>query len=86
MLFFPDSPRWLLMRERDDDALATLSKLRRLPRDEPMIVTEYLEIKASIMLENSFAKEKWPELSGVRLHIAQVWNSGLRGFDDSLMT
>ncbi|RAO72846.1 uncharacterized protein BHQ10_008858 [Talaromyces amestolkiae] len=72
MLFFPDSPRWLLMYERDDDALATLCQLRRKPaRDDPDVVKEYLEIKASIMLENSFAKEKWPELSGIRLEIAQ---------------
>lgn len=72
MLFFPDSPRWLLMHERDDDALATLCQLRRkAARDDPDVVKEYLEIKASIMLENSFAKERWPELSGIRLEIAQ---------------
>lgn len=72
MLFFPDSPRWLLMHERDDDALATLCRLRRkTARDDPDVVKEYLEIKASIMLENSFAKDKWPELSGIRLEVAQ---------------
>lgn len=72
MLFFPDSPRWLLMYERDDDALATLCRLRRkTAQDDPDILKEYLEIKASIMLENSFAKDKWPELSGLRLEIAQ---------------
>lgn len=60
------------MHERDEDALSTLCTLRRKStRDDPDIVKEYLEIKASIMLENSFAKDKWPDLSGIRLEIAQ---------------
>ncbi|KAJ5864690.1 uncharacterized protein N7529_006606 [Penicillium soppii] len=71
MLFFPDSPRWLLMKERDDESLTALSKLRRQPRDSPMLVNEYLEIKASIMLENTFARENFPNLSGYKLHMAQ---------------
>ncbi|KAJ5819862.1 Major facilitator superfamily domain general substrate transporter [Penicillium riverlandense] len=71
MLFFPDTPRWLLMKERDDDSLGALSKLRRQSRDSPLVLNEYLEIKASIMLENTFAKEHFPNLSGFRLHLAQ---------------
>ena len=72
MLFFPDSPRWLLMKERDDEALSALSRLRRQARDAPVLRNEYLEIRASIMLENSFARENFPNLSGIRLHAAQV--------------
>ncbi|KAL4961189.1 sugar porter family MFS transporter [Aspergillus stella-maris] len=71
MLFFPDSPRWLLMKERDDEALSALSRLRRQVRDSLPLQNEYLEIRASIMLENSFAREKFPNLSGFRLHAAQ---------------
>ncbi|KAJ5655395.1 hypothetical protein N7507_007345 [Penicillium longicatenatum] len=71
ILFFPDSPRWLLMKERDDDSLAALSRLRRQPRDNIALQNEYLEIRASIMLENSFAKENFPNLSGFKLHAAQ---------------
>ncbi|KAL3483752.1 general substrate transporter [Aspergillus germanicus] len=71
MLFFPDSPRWLLMKERDDEALSALSRLRRQARDGPVLQNEYLEIRASIMLENTFARERFPNLSGVRLHAAQ---------------
>jgi hypothetical protein len=71
MLFFPDSPRWLLMKERDDEALSALSRLRRQARDSPVLQNEYLEIRASIMLENTFAREHFPNLSGVRLHAAQ---------------
>ncbi|GLB10242.1 hypothetical protein AtubIFM57258_006644 [Aspergillus tubingensis] len=71
MLFFPDSPRWLLMQERDDEALRALSRLRRQATSNPDLTNEYLEIKASIMLENSFARERFPDLSGFRLHAAQ---------------
>lgn len=72
MLFFPDSPRWLLMKERDDEALSALSRLRRQPRDSTPLQNEYLEIRASIMLENTFARDSFPNLSGVKLHTAQV--------------
>ncbi|CAG7918297.1 unnamed protein product [Penicillium olsonii] len=71
MLFFPDSPRWLLMKERDDESITALSKLRRQARDSPVLLNEYLEIKASIMLENTFARDNFPNLSGYRLHMAQ---------------
>jgi hypothetical protein len=72
MLFFPDTPRWLMMKERYDDGLRSLSKLRRKARDCPELVNEYLEIKASILLENTFAREHFPNMSGLRLHAAQV--------------
>jgi hypothetical protein len=71
MLFFPDTPRWLMMKERYDDGLRSLSKLRRKARDCPELVNEYLEIKASILLENTFAREHFPNMSGLRLHAAQ---------------
>ena len=72
MLFFPETPRWLMMKERYDDALRSLSKLRRKARDCPELVNEYMEIKASILLENTFAREHFPNMSGLRLHAAQV--------------
>lgn len=72
MLFFPDTPRWLLMKERDEDCLAALSRLRRQSSDSPIIQNEYLEIRASVMLENTFAREHFPNLSGFKLHAAQV--------------
>lgn len=72
MIFFPDSPRWLLMKERDEESVAALSRLRRQPRDSEVLQNEYLEIRASIMLENTFAKENFPGLSSFKLHVAQV--------------
>lgn len=72
MIFFPDSPRWLLMKDREDEALATLSRLRRQPADHPLLVTEYLDIKASVILESSFRPDNSLNLSSFKLHAAQV--------------
>jgi hypothetical protein len=72
MIFYPDSPRWLLVQERDEEAFQTLSKLRRLAPEHPSIVAEVLDIKATIMLEASYVKEHYSGLSGVKLHAAQV--------------
>lgn len=73
MFFYPDTPRWLLAQERDEEAFQTLSRLRVLPADHPEVIAEVLDIKASIMLENSFVREHHPGLSGARLHVAQVF-------------
>lgn len=60
------------MNDCGDDALTTLAKLRRLPIDDPLLSIEYLEIRASILLENSLIAENHPGLSGIKLHAAQV--------------
>lgn len=71
MLFYPDSPRWLLMKERDEEAISTLSRLRRKPADHPTVIAESLEIKATILLENTYIRDHYSGLSGFRLHLAQ---------------
>ncbi|KAL4892927.1 general substrate transporter [Aspergillus ambiguus] len=71
MLFFPETPRWLLMKNHHGDARAALARLRSQPADAPPLVAEYLEIKASLALEDAFAADRFPTLSGVRLHLAQ---------------
>ena len=71
-LFFPDSPRWLFMKDREEEGRQSLATLRRKPINHPSIETEFLEIKASVILENTFAKEKFANMSGVKLHAAQV--------------
>ena len=71
MLFYPDSPRWLLLRERDEEAIATLARVRHLPADHPSVIAESLEIRASILLENTYARDHFGGLSGIRLEAAQ---------------
>ena len=71
--FLPFSPRLLVNRGRDDEALKTLSMLRKLPLDDPLVRIEYLEIKAESEFEKrSFAK-RFPGLAtgGLRSELAQ---------------
>jgi hypothetical protein len=72
MIFYPDTPRWLLFQERDEEAFRALSKLRRFPADHPSIVSEALDIKASILLENTYIKDIYNGASGLKLHASQV--------------
>lgn len=72
MIFYPDSPRWLLMQERDEEAFKTLSKLRRLSSDHQDLVAEVLDIKASVLMENTYVQENHAGKSGFMLHVAQV--------------
>lgn len=50
MFFMPYSPRWLVEKNRDEEAKKTLSYLRKQPEDAPDVVIEYLEIKAEVMI------------------------------------
>jgi hypothetical protein len=50
MFWMPFSPRWLTEVGRDEEALQTLSRLRKLPVDSEEVRYEFLEIKAEIMI------------------------------------
>ncbi|KAB8072717.1 sugar transporter [Aspergillus leporis] len=57
MFFFPFSPRWLMSKHREEEAVAALSKLRRLSLDDPFLRAEVLEIKATVMFDEESDKE-----------------------------
>ncbi|RMZ91739.1 hypothetical protein DV736_g1016, partial [Chaetothyriales sp. CBS 134916] len=60
MFFLPFSPRCLMMKHREDQCLALLSQLRRLDQSDPLLVAEFLEIKAAVM----FDEETEVEMNG----------------------
>ena len=72
MFFFPETPRWLMKQDRDEEAIATLAKLRRLPTDDPVLVAEYVEIRAEVIVEQQFIKDHYPKASPVQLQAYQV--------------
>ena len=53
MLLLPETPRYHIKRGRSDQAAKSLSRLRRLPVDDPALVEELAEIKANHDFEMS---------------------------------
>lgn len=50
LLFVPESPRWLMLKDRHDEALAVIARLagRNINTQDPEVVTEFLSIQATI--------------------------------------
>lgn len=51
----PESPRWLILRGKNDRALHILARIRRLPEDHPYVEEEYNEIASSVNTEIEIA-------------------------------
>ncbi|KAI5980448.1 hypothetical protein EDD15DRAFT_2448942 [Pisolithus albus] len=66
MAFMPYSPRWLTERGHDDEALLSLSTLRRKPLDDPTVRYEFLEIKAELRYSREITSLKYPNASKFR--------------------
>jgi len=62
ILFMDFSPRWLVNKGRDDEALGVLSRARRLPSDHDLIQIEFLEVKAQHLFETETSAAKFPHL------------------------
>lgn len=52
VLELPESPRWLILKGKEDEALSVLGALSDLPLDDPYIFSEFTAIKDTV-LENS---------------------------------
>ncbi|BEI91380.1 uncharacterized protein CcaverHIS019_0402000 [Cutaneotrichosporon cavernicola] len=65
MFFMPYSPRWLVEVGRDDEAKATLSRLRSLPIDDPDVVREFVEIKAEVITIRQIRETRGTGKSGL---------------------
>jgi MFS family permease len=54
-MFCPESPRWLIQKGRDEQALKTLAHYHADGnRDDPLVQYEYEEIRASVELDKQF--------------------------------
>ncbi|KAJ5433641.1 uncharacterized protein N7458_012797 [Penicillium daleae] len=83
ILFMPPSPRWLMVKGRDDECLSVIAKLRRLPSDSELVQLEYLEVKAQHRFEQETSLAKFPHY-----HAPGVLNKIKLGFHEysSLIT
>lgn len=66
---FPYSPRWLALVGRDEDSLAALAKLRRLPTTDERVQTEYRGIIAEVQFQQLVLEKTHPGKSGLKLEI-----------------
>ncbi len=64
--------KWLMKQDRDDDAIIVLSKLRRQAPDNPLLLAEYVEIRAEVSFEQQFIREAYPDITALRLQLIQV--------------
>lgn len=71
MLFYPESPRFYLMRHNEDKALRSLAQLRRVHPDSDCLREEYLSIKAEVLFDESVSRDKFPGKSGISLYLAE---------------
>lgn len=78
--WLPFSPRWLVKKGRDEEAINVLSKLRKLPADDNVLQLEYKEIKAECLFEQRAFAKAFPSLSEKEersiwaSELAQYWN------------
>jgi MFS family permease len=67
--FFPYSPRWLVMRNRHEESLQSLSKLRRLPASDTRVQLEWKGIIAEVEFQNEMTKRMHPGSKGFALEL-----------------
>ncbi|UKZ45911.1 hypothetical protein TrVGV298_000105 [Trichoderma virens] len=73
MIFYPESPRFYLMRKNEEAALRSLARLRRVHPDSESLREEYLSIKAEVMFDEAHSREKYPGKNGVSLFFAEYY-------------
>jgi sugar porter (SP) family MFS transporter len=58
--FIPESPRWLMAKNREDEALKVLTRYHgRGDQNDPLVVAQFREIKETIAYEQSNKYETW---------------------------
>ncbi|KAE8157476.1 general substrate transporter [Aspergillus tamarii] len=67
--FFPYSPRWLALVNRDAECLTSLTKLRNLPATDERVQIEYNSIISEVRFQKTVQERKHPGAKGLKLEI-----------------
>jgi len=72
VFILPFSPRWLLGKGREEEALAVIARLREAGTEDSAVQSEYNELKANIQAELAIGNATWAELRqpGVRNRVS----------------
>ncbi|KAF2027452.1 D-xylose-proton symporter [Setomelanomma holmii] len=70
MIFFPESPRYYCMRDNEEAGIRAIATVRQRNPDDEILQKENLAIKAEVIFEEQYSREKFPGKSGVSLYIA----------------
>ncbi|ORZ33341.1 general substrate transporter [Catenaria anguillulae PL171] len=69
MFKLPESPRWLMSRDREDEALKSLAIVRQSSTRSPEVQEEFYDYKQAIELERTIGSADWKELL-----LPGIWN------------
>ncbi|KAK9449618.1 general substrate transporter [Limtongia smithiae] len=63
IFWLPFSPRWLVSKGRNEEALKTLAYLRKLPQDDAAIQSEFKEMLAEALFQKRVFAKNFPKLA-----------------------
>ncbi|KAI7227516.1 hexose carrier protein [Hortaea werneckii] len=69
--FYPYSPRWLALVDREDEALQSLCKLRSLPSSDSRVQAEFQGILTEIRFQKMMQEKRHPGAKAWRLELLQ---------------
>lgn len=73
ILGLPESPRWLILKGRETEAITVLSALSDLPEDDEYIQSEFTAIKDSVVDFSSYIQRRLHQRQRPQLPSCTAW-------------